>query len=171
MGITQKILAGSAALVVAMGLSGQTAERLKRMDGAFATAAARGGMAEVEMGRLAVQKASSPAVKEFGRRMVDDHSKINDEFKAMAARKGMSLPSQVSAKGKTTMTRLSHLNGAAFDRAYMDDMVKDHEMDIDEFQLESNDGTDPDLQAFAAKTLPILHEHLQLAQQTRGELK
>jgi len=171
MSITQKILAGSAALILAAGLSGQTAERLKRADNTFLTAAAEGGMAEVELGHLAVQKASNPAVKQFGQRMIDDHTKINDELKALAARKGLTLPSTVSAKDKATMKRLSILNGREFDRTYMEDMVKDHEADIDEFQLESNDGADPDLKSFAEKTLPILHEHLQIAQQTQAELK
>ena len=169
--ITQKILAGSAALVAAVCLWGQTAERLKRPDNTFLTSAAQGGMAEVEMGRLAVQKASNPAVKEFGQHMVDDHSKANDELKGIASQKSLSLPASLTAKDKATITRLSHLDGAAFDRAYIDDMVKDHQEDIAEFQKESNDGGDPDLKAFAAKTLPTLQQHLQMAQQTQGDLK
>jgi putative membrane protein len=117
MDTTQKILAGSAAMFLAAGLPAQTAERLKRLDSTFVTAAAHGGMAEVEMGRLAVQKASDEAVKHFEQHMIDDHTKANDELKVIASQKGFTLPTTVSAKDKATIDRLSRLDGAAFDPA------------------------------------------------------
>ncbi|HEX3742945.1 MAG TPA: DUF4142 domain-containing protein [Bryobacteraceae bacterium] len=171
MRIRQRILTVSAATVLAAGmLSAQNAERLRRPDNDFLIKAAQGGTAEVEMGRVAVQHASNAAVKQFGQRMVDDHSKANDELKAVASRKGFTPPAGVDAKQQATMDRLSSLNGAAFDRAYMQDMVKDHEEDIAEFQREANSGNDPDLKAFAAKTLPTLQEHLKMAREAESQV-
>lgn len=140
-------------------------------DHTFATMAAQGGMAEVALGQLAQQKASSDAVKQFGQRMVDDHTKVNDELKSIASTKNIALPAEVSAKDKATMDRLSKLSGAAFDRAYMQDMVADHKKDVSEFRHESENGTDADMKAFAAKTLPTLEEHLKLAEQTAAQTK
>jgi len=162
----------SAAIILAASIAWpRTAERLRRSDSEFITKAAQGGMAEVQMGQLAVSHASNPAVKAFGKRMIDDHTKANDELKAVAAKKGIAVPVAVDAKEKATIDRLSNLNGAAFDRAYMHDMVKDHEEDVAEFQRESNNGADPDVKAFAAKTLPTLQEHLKIAQDTEPKVK
>jgi putative membrane protein len=170
-----KLLAGTAASVLLAGLvaaqTTQNAQRMVRGDNQFLAAAAQGGMAEVQMGQLAVQHASNDAVKKFGQRMVDDHSKANDELKALATRKGFTLRSDMDAKQKSTIARLSKLNGAEFDRAYMQDMVKDHGEDVAEFKRESDSGNDQDLKAFASKTLPTLQEHLQMAQTTQSQVK
>jgi len=172
MKIRQTILAGTAAIFLVAGIVwAQTAQRLRRPDSDFVTKAAQGGMAEVAMGRLAVQNGSDPAVKSFGQRMIDDHTKANGELKACVAKKGIAVPANVDSKQQATIDRLSKLNGAAFDKAYMRDMVKDHQEDVAEFQRESNNGADPDIKAFAAKTLPTLQEHLKLAQQTEAKLK
>jgi putative membrane protein len=133
-------------------------------DHQFAMKAAQGGLAEVELGRLATEKASSDEVKKFGQRMVDDHSKANDELKSEAQKKNITLPSSVDAKDKALMDRLSKLSGAAFDRAYMSAMVKDHRTDVAEFQNEASNGHDADLKAWAAKTLPTLQDHLKQAE-------
>jgi putative membrane protein len=132
-------------------------------DMSFAQKAAQGGMAEVKLGQMAASKGQNPKVKEFGQKMVDDHSKANNELSSIAQRKNLTLPADVSAKDKATMDRLSGLSGDAFDKAYMSDMVKDHQTDIAEFQREANSGKDDDLKAFASKTLPTLQEHLKLA--------
>src|SRR5437763_31745 len=113
------------------------ANRMTGADSTFMTKATQGGMAEVELGKLAESHAASDKVKEFGRRMVTDHSKANDELKDIASRKGVTLPTSLNAKDQATMDRLSKLNGAAFDRAYMTDMVKDHRMDVSEFKKEA----------------------------------
>jgi putative membrane protein len=136
----------------------------------FMMKAAQGGMAEVQLGKLATQNASSQAVKDFGQKMVDDHSKANDELKGLAARKNVTLPSSIDAKDQATMDRLSQVHGAAFDRAYMRDMVADHKKDIAEFQREANSGADPDVKNWASQTLPTLQGHLQLAESTRGKM-
>ncbi len=138
-------------------------------DQQFMMKAAQGGMAEVELGRLAKDHASNQAVKDFGQQMVDDHSKANDELKDLASRKSVTLPTDVNAKDKATMDRLSKMNGAAFDRAYMRDMVMDHKKDVAEFQKEANSGMDPDVKSWAAKTLPTLQHHLQMAQERANQ--
>jgi len=172
MDIRQKVLAGSAVVILAAGIvSAQTAQRLRRADSDFITKAAQGGMAEVEMGRIAVQRGTNDDVKRFGQHMVDDHTKANDELKGVASQKGIAVPSNVDPKQKATMDRLSNLSGAAFDRAYMQDMVKDHQEDVAEFQREANSGADPDVKNFAAKTLPTLQEHLKMAQDANAKVK
>jgi putative membrane protein len=149
----------------------QSANRMQAADSTFVTKAAQGGMAEVKLGELAKDHGSSDAVKKFGQRMVDDHTKANDDLKEIASKKGITLPSDVDAKDRATYDRLSKLNGAAFDRAYMADMVRDHRTDVSEFRKESQSGSDPDVKAFAGKYLPTLEEHLKLAETTDSEVK
>ena len=129
----------------------------------FATEAARGGMAEVELGRLAAQKAADPSVREFGQRMVADHSRANAELKSLAAKKGMKLPNDMNSDQKSEMDKLAKISGAEFDKEYMSAMLKDHEDDVKAFETQSKDGNDADVKAFAAKTLPTLQGHLQMA--------
>lgn len=139
-------------------------------DRKFMTNAAQGGMAEVELGRLATERASSPAVKQFGQRMVDDHSKANDELKQLAARNNVSLPNEVNSEQKEMKDKLSKLSGAAFDREYMKGMVEDHEKDVREFQEQTEKASGADVKAFASKTLPVLQQHLQLARETNKKV-
>jgi putative membrane protein len=151
-------------------LAQESANRLSAPDSTFATKAAQGGMAEVQLGQLATRKASNPDVKAFGQQMVDDHSKANDEFKGLASRKGVTLPSSLDAKDQATYDRLSKLDGAAFDRAYMADMVRDHRADIAEFEREASHGSDPDIKGFASNTLHTLKHHLEMAQSTQAKV-
>jgi len=130
----------------------------------FVTEAAGGGMAEVELGKIAAEKATTDEVKKFGQRMVDDHSKANDELKTLAQSKTITLPTAVGGKEKATIDRLSKLSGEVFDRAYVQEMLKDHQKDVAAFRTEAKSGKDPDVKAWAAKTLPTLEEHLKLAQ-------
>lgn len=130
----------------------------------FLKEAAAGGMAEVELGQMAAEKASSPEVKDFGQRMVKDHSQANDQLKQIATQKGVTLPSSPSAKDEATKKRLSKLSGSAFDQAYMQDMLKDHKADIAAFENESTSGRDPDVKQFASQTLPTLKDHLKQAE-------
>jgi putative membrane protein len=143
-----------------------SANRLISADSTFATKAEQGGLAEVQFGQLAQEKASNQAVKEFGQKMIDDHTKANDELKGIASKKGITLPTSLDSKDQATYDRLSKLSGVEFDKAYMLDMVTDHRTDVSEFRRESERGGDADLKAFAAKTLPTLEEHLKLAEQT-----
>ena len=129
----------------------------------FAQKAAVGGMAEVQLGKLAQQKASNDQVKQFGSHMVEDHSKANDELKQIASAKGLALPTDLDASHKSKVAKMEKLSGAEFDRAYSKMMLSDHKKDVSEFEKQSTKGTDPDLKAFASKTLPTLKEHLQMA--------
>jgi len=137
-------------------------------DRKFMMEAATGGMMEVELGRLAAQQGSSDAVKKFGQRMVDDHSKANEELMQLASTKGVTLPTELDAKHKSEVTKLSKMTGADFDRAYSKMMLSDHVKDVAEFEKQSTKANDADLRAFSAKTLPTLQEHLQMAQALNG---
>jgi putative membrane protein len=126
--------------------------------------AAQGGEAEVQLGQLAQQKAESPDVKAFGQRMVDDHTKANDQLKQVASQKGVTLPSQPDSKDKAEKARLEKMSGAQFDKAYMNYMVSDHKKDVADFQKEASHASDPDVKNFAQTTLPTLQSHLQQAE-------
>ncbi len=128
-------------------------------DKMFMKKAAKGGMMEVAMGKLAEEKGQSDDVKSFGKRMVADHSKANDELKKIAAQKNAKLPTK-----EPTVSWSS-------DKAYMDAMVKDHEKDLAEFQEEAKSGSDPDVKKFADDTAKMVQEHLDLAKQTQSKLK
>ena len=143
--------------------TGQSSSGLSAADHRFVNEAAQGGLAEAELGQLAVQKASSDDVKKFGQRMVDDHSKANHKLKELAASKGINLPQVPNAKQEATKDRLSKLSGDQFDKAYMRDMLQDHKKDVAAFQAESTSGRDTDVKNFAAQTLPTLQDHLKEA--------
>jgi len=136
-------------------------------DAMFVQKASQGGLAEVQLGRLAEHKASKQAVKDFGKRMVTDHSKANMELTNVASEEKLPMASAPEAEDKALYDKLSAMSGAEFDRAYMDAMVQDHQKDIAEFQKEATSGTDPKVKDFAAKTLPTLKEHLALAERAR----
>jgi len=129
----------------------------------FMNKAAQGGKAEVELGQLAQTKGTDPQVKSYGQMLVTDHSKANDELMSVATRKSVTLPSDISAAQKGTKDRLDKLSGAAFDRAFMTQMVRDHQNDIREFQ-QATKGSDPDVKTFAEGALPTLQHHLEEAQ-------
>lgn len=128
-------------------------------DSEFAVEAASGGMMEVELGRMAQEKASNPRVKSFGAMMVQDHSKANDELKTLADSKNIILPTTLGEKHQKHVDDLSKLTGAEFDKEYVKLMVDDHKEDIDKFEEASRDNKDADLKSFAAKTLPVLKKH------------
>lgn len=130
----------------------------------FAMKAADGGMFEVEASKLAQQKASAANVKSFADRMVKDHSKANDELKALASKKNITLPSMVSKKHQDKLDKLAKLSGTEFDEEYMEMMDADHEKDVKLFEKASNSNDiDAEVKAFAAKTLPTLRMHAEMA--------
>jgi putative membrane protein len=158
------VLAFAAVPASAAGQKSTTPSPKAAADHTFVMKAARGGLAEVELGKLASDKASNDQVKQFGQKMVDDHGKANDELKSLAQKKNITLPTDLSAQDKALHDRLAKLSGPAFDRAYMQAMLKDHRTDVNEFRMESKSGSDPDVKEWAAKTLPTLESHLKLAQ-------
>jgi putative membrane protein len=133
--------------------------KLSSADKAFMQEAAKGGMMEVAMGRVAQQNASDSEVKNFGARMVKDHGKANDELKALAKEEDVQLPAEKDA-GKWKS-----------DKDYMGQMVKDHEKDLAAFEKEAKDGTDPDVKSFASKTSEVVRKHLEMAKKIDGKLK
>ena len=139
-------------------------------DRAFVMEAGPGGLAEVELGRLAAQKGQSADVKRFGQRMVADHSKANAELKKLAASKGITLPAVMNEEQKAERDKLAKLSGPEFDREYMALMVEDHDKDVAAFQEEAKDGSDPDIKSFAAKTLPTLQEHQRMSKEIKAKL-
>lgn len=148
-----------------------TASTVDKDDAKFAVAAANGGMAEVELGTLAQQKAANQKVKDFGGMMVSDHSKANDEMKALAKSKGITLPDSIDSKEQKVKNDLSAKMGADFDKAYVSNMIDDHKEDIKEFEDASKNLKDPDLKAFAVKTLPTLKMHLDAIQKIHDSMK
>jgi putative membrane protein len=140
-------------------------------DTKFAVAAANGGLLEVQLGKLAKTKAISPKVIEFANMMVTDHSKANKELMAIAGTKTITLPAILDNKTQKDYDDMAKLGKADFEKAYTDYMVKDHKEDIDEFQKEADKGKDAELKAFAAKHVPILKHHLEMAQQANDQLR
>ncbi len=133
-------------------------------DRKFMMKAAQGGIAEVELGRLAAQKSQDPQIRAFGNRMVQDHSQANDKLMQVAQTLNVELPTTADAKDQKTIAKLQNLSGSAFDKVYAPDMVKDHKKDIAEFEHEANNVKNPALKAWVQESLPVLKEHLQLAQ-------
>lgn len=129
----------------------------------FVKKAAQGNLAEVQLGQLALQKSSSPQVKQFAQRMIDDHSKAEDQLKQVASQDNVTLPDSPNAQQKATKDRLEKLSGSQFDRAYMRDMVTDHTKDVSEFKMEAKNAKDPAVKNFASQTAPILESHLKEA--------
>lgn len=143
----------------------------KEKDTEFAVEAADGGMREVQLGQLAVSNASSPQVKQFAQMMVDDHSKANDELKALAATLNITLPSSLSDKSMKIYNNLAEKTGDEFDKEYIDQMVKDHKDTIDKFKKEADDGNDPQIKSWASGKLATLEHHLKLAESAQETLK
>jgi len=137
----------------------------------FMVKAADGGMEEVQMGKLANEKATNQRVKNFGQMMVEDHSKAGDELKSLASQKNVTLPASMGDDHNKDMQDLNKKKGKDFDKSYMKMMVSDHEKDISEFEKAAKNATDADLKAWAEKTLPVLRKHLDSAKAINISLK
>jgi len=126
-------------------------------------------MAEVELGKLAAQKAKDPEVKKFGQMMVTDHGAAGKELEALAKKKNVTLPTDLGSHKSTYDSLSKETDG--FDKAYVNDMVSDHEKDLKEFQSQAQNSSDPDVKAFAAKTAPIIQKHLDAIRAIEGKMK
>jgi putative membrane protein len=146
------------------------AQQLNDADRDFVNKAAIGGVAEVELGRVAMQRASRPSVRSFGERMVTDHGRNNAELATLARSKGMDVSATLDTTHQAMRDRLSGLSGADFDRAYMSEMVRDHTEDVALFEREAQTASDPDIKAYASRSLPMLREHLALARQVNSDV-
>jgi len=142
-----------------------------KKDAEFAMKAASGGMMEVELGQWAATNGASDGVRQFGQNMVTDHSKANDELKALAQAKSISLPAQPDNDMQKKINDLKEKKGADFDKAYVDMMVSDHKDDIDLFQKEADKGNDADVKSWAAGKIPVLQHHLQMIEEMQKSMK
>lgn len=149
----------------------QAKQNLSRQDRSFAEHAMAGGSMEVQLGKMATERAQSQAVKDFGQRMATDHGKANQQLSQIASSAGVAPPKELPRDQRKTVDKLSKLKGAEFDRAYMSAMVDDHKKDINEFRKQADKGENAELKSFAQQTLPTLQEHLTLAQDTEAAIR
>lgn len=164
-------VAGVALSLQASLMAAENRGSLSHEDFEFVTKATQGGLTEVQLGQLAVQKATDPSVKDFGQKMVTDHGKANEELKTLAQSKNAVPPMKFTRKEDSTLADLQKASGKDFDRAYAKAMLKDHKADVKEFREAAKELKDPDLKAFAEKTLPVLEEHLKMAEQLEQNIK
>ena len=153
-------------------MSGGAMMAVNSSDRKFAMMAAQGGMAEVEMARVALERASSSEVKQYAQKMIDDHTKANEELVQIAQAKGITLTAAPDQKQMAMMEKMRNLSGAEFDRQYM--MMagdKDHSKMEKLFRDEVRKGRDAELKAFASKTLPVVQEHLRMAREINSSMK
>jgi putative membrane protein len=140
------------------------AAALSSGDRSFVQAASSAGLAEIATAQLAQQRSASPQVRKFAERMIADHTQANSDLQQIVEQEDITLPTQPVGKDASAGARLRGLNGAAFDQAYLQAVVSDHQQAIALFSREASSGQDPALKAFAQQTLPTLQQHLQLAQ-------
>jgi len=140
-------------------------------DAEFIVKAASGGMMEVELGKMAQEKGQSQRVKDFGAMMVKDHTKANEELKALAGQKGIALPAAPGEDHQKHIDELAKLSGAEFDKRYIELMEKDHDHDVEEFKEAADEAKDAAVKAFAAKTLPTLQQHHDQVKAIRESMK
>ncbi len=146
-------------------MSATSSGQASRADKMFARKALEGGMAEVQLGQLAAQKGGSDDVKQFGQKMVDDHTKLGDQLKPIAQQIGVNPPAGLSGKDQALLTKLQGESGDQFDKTYIKAMVKDHRMDLKEFSKEAQSGKDSSLKDAASQGAQVIQQHLQLAEQ------
>ena len=149
-----------AAAILASPPRGNAAPTVSATDAAFIQAAAQDGMTEVKLGEMAAQKGTRADVKEFGKKMVKDHTAINDDLRALSAQKGLSLTDTLDAKHQGKFDKMAALSDAEFDDAYIAAMVKGHKGAVKEFKAEAASTQDSDIKSFLDKSLPVVEEHL-----------
>jgi putative membrane protein len=140
----------------ALGVAPKTADFVKE--------AAMGGMYEVEIAKVAAQKASDAQTKQFAEQMIRDHGKANDELKAKAQAMKLEIPTTLDRSHRSKIDKMKGKNGDEFTKDYRSDMVSDHKTDVSLFERYAKGGENADLKAWAAQTLPVLQHHLQMAQ-------
>ena len=139
-------------------------QKIDNADAAAMKQLAQANLNEIDAGKAAASKAQSPQVKQFAQKMVDDHTRMLDDLKTLAQQKSVSLPESVSLKDKAQMELMKRASGADFDRKYMDQMVKDHQNDLNDVQELASKAKDPEFKAAVQKASGKISEHLQMAQ-------
>jgi putative membrane protein len=162
---------GAAALCLAVATAAAQTT-LSDADREFIEQAAEGGHAEVAMGQSAAES-ENPAISAFGKQMVADHGKMNDELAALAERKGVEPPSSADLASQAKGAATAVLPGETFDKQYVSSQLDDHEETLALFQQEARSGQDPDLRALAEKGIPVIQRHIAELQelQKRPELQ
>ena len=153
------------------GADGKSATALSASDQEFIRDAAAASAAEVDLGQLALKKATNDDVRKYGQQMVDDHSKASAHLKQLASKKGLTLSTRPPAETETLKRKLSRFSGAQFDNAYMAEELKLHKQDMEEFRNEDKLTRDPELRGFVTESLPILEDHLKKAETIAPDLK
>jgi putative membrane protein len=146
-------------------MGGVNAVQQAAIDKIFVKKAMQGSLAEVQLGELTLQKSNNDQVKQFARTMIDDHTKLNEQMRPVAQQLGVEIPTEISKKDKSLMSKMQALSGAAYDQAYIKEMVKDHKQDLSEFHMEVSNGRDIGVKNAALEGSKIISEHLQMAQQ------
>jgi putative membrane protein len=136
----------------------------------FIMNAARGSVAEVQLGNLAAQKASSNDVKQFGERLATDHSQLGQKLQQLASNLNVTLSQELDTAQRNLVSRLEKLSGKAFDREYLKAMISDHTKDISEFERAASQATNPEIKQFVSEALPTLRDHLKTARELAGKL-
>lgn len=170
-GTAQSIQQTGTASATTTGSGHGTVTNMTPEDKEFVVKAGMGGLAEVQMGNLALQKASSADVKQFAQRMVTDHGQANQELSQLATAKGIGLPTELEGEHEAGFRHLESLSGAEFDKAYMQHMVADHEKDVAAFDKASTSATESDVKGWAGQKLPILKQHLEQAKSIATKMK
>lgn len=142
-----------------------------QFDRNFVKEAAMADMTQVELGKLATQKGSSDAIKQFGQKMIDDHGKSDNELKKLAGDDKLEVPDSLDAKHKASVAKLAKLSGTAFDKAYVKEELKDHQQDLNQYQQEATTGADRNVKEFAEKTVPALKQHLSMVKDLDKDLR
>ncbi len=153
----------TAALMMALPVASAIAQTAASDDDKkFVDDALKGGMAEVELGKLAEKKGASEDVKHFAAMMVADHTKLGDKMKVVAGEIGVTPPTMASVSGMATKTELEVLSGKTFDESYIKSMVKDHEDDLAAFKKEAAEGTSPEVKKAAHQGEMVVARHLEV---------
>ena len=129
-------------------------------DNTFVKKAIMGNNGEIDAAKLALQKSQNQQVKDFAQKMVDDHTKMADSLKQIAQQDNIKFEDKPSPAAMKLHAKLEGLDGAAFDKAYVNGMVKDHKEDVREFSTEINHGKKQDVKDAASSSLPTIKEHL-----------
>ncbi len=151
--------------------SGMGSSQASSMDKTFLMKATQGSNFEIQTAQLALQKSNNDQVKQFAQMMIDDHNKLNDQMKPVAAEAGVQPPTGISAKDQKIYDKLQGMSGTAFDKAYMQVMVADHKEDLKEFKLEASNGQLASEKSAASQGSQVVDMHLQKAEQIQKTMQ
>ncbi|MFL9879954.1 DUF4142 domain-containing protein [Herbaspirillum rhizosphaerae] len=166
LGLTAISVAG-----LALAINHARADELPRSDKSFINSAAEAGNAEVKASKIALEKTTNPDVKDFATLMVDEHTTVGDNLKKLAASKNLEVPTEPSMAQRAKIAVLEKLDGATFDKQYVRMIgVAAHKDAVKLFRKNATEAKDPDVKDFAAKTLPNLEHHLEMANALKTKL-